>query len=397
MSNERVANRADAGIEQDGALERVSRRVDSLESALEHVGALDVEPRGERRLGLVRVGHVHEVRRERLPLAARRAGAQGAGQELGFEALQCARVAGRVRERLLPGHHGVRSAVAERLEEARLGRQELGLVQLGGGRRELVLQMRDHRRQRRAGVHHAAQDRVRRGRARVDLERRLGVGRRAVLVSEDGLAGDRQLDPDAREADLVPGRLESDQSAVQEVEECPRVRHVRLHVPHGRGLGAPRAASGQRRRALARRLRRRLDLGQVDGGQVGRGLLQRQHLRFDIPALVGVAHQAVDRRDVVAVAFHLDVVDHVQRDRVQLDGLGRHSGGSLPDGRPQSFRRTRRAFPVRLPPPATAGPRRPRRPGRGVRPGPSPRRNIASDCRFRSRRAFSCRTSRPSS
>ncbi len=199
----------------------------------------------------------------------------------------------------------------------------------------------------------------------------------------------------------------------------PRMRHVRMRMPRSRRLRRPRARRGtcarQRRRGPARWLGRRVDLGQVHGGQVGRRFLQRQHLRFQIPAVVRVAHQAIDRRDLVAAAFHLDVVDCVQRDGVELDGLGRHSGGSLPDTPRSSILRTaatrtagnrwavrhvdrfRRVCRDRRLRPARAGSRRPRRRGRAARPGPCRRRSIAISRRSPWRRSSSWRTWPPSS
>ena len=120
MSHESVAHRADPGVELHGALERVARRVDALEAPLEDLRSLDVQPGSERRLALVRLCHAHEVRRERLPLAARRAGGHGARDELGLEALERAGVVGGHREGDLPGGHRVGRAIAERLQQPRL-------------------------------------------------------------------------------------------------------------------------------------------------------------------------------------------------------------------------------------------------------------------------------------
>ena len=252
MPHERVADRADPGVELHGALERVARRVDALEAPLEDLRPLDVQPRREGRLGVVRVGHPHQVRRERLPFAPRRAGRDRARHELRLEALEGAGVARCQRERLLPGRHRVGPAVAGRLEQPGLGDEQLDLVRVGRRRGDLVLHVSKHRGQGGAPVLHATQERVRSRRGRVDLHRGLGVRGGALLVAQDRLAGDGELDLDAGDAHLVPGHLEHGRARLEQVDERPRVGHVRQEAD-GRGLGRPRRAARQGRRALARR------------------------------------------------------------------------------------------------------------------------------------------------
>ena len=129
-------------------------------------------------------------------------------------------------------------------------------------RRDLVVDVRQHRGQRGAPVLHPAQQRMRGRRGRVHLHRRLGVGDRALLVAQDRLARDGELDLDSRDPHLVLCGLEHGRAGLQEVDEGPGVRHVR-DQPHRRRLGRPRRPrrQRQRRRALAPTRRRpRIDL-----------------------------------------------------------------------------------------------------------------------------------------
>ena len=320
------AHGADARVEPHRAFERAARRFDALELPLQEVRPLDVEPRGELRIVEVRVGRVREVVGERLVrrgVGARRRAAQRvlgrahAAEELGLEPLEGGRVMRRPRQRLLPHLPNDLRIVAAGREQARLLHQELDGRGLVGRRRELVLQVLQHHRQRRPPVLLAPERAVGGRHLGVDLERGLGVRDGARIVGQQDLGDGGQLQLGARQADLVGdharglgsrqrgplGRCFEDGDAreeelrqrlgAQRLEGAParrrRAGQIGLAPPRGRrGRGGTLAdrrrrlrdrAAGRQRRRTRRRDRRRRWAGRDFGrrrARVGRRQIVRR-------------------------------------------------------------------------------------------------------------------------
>ena len=292
--------------------------------------------------------------------------------ELDLEALERRGVVGRVHERLLPrrAHLGARGRRAPRA----------GAPSRRGARPCAPRSSPPRARARGAGASRPApraraclppEHRVRGGRRGVDLERRLGVHRRARVVAEDRLARDGELHVRAREADLVVGPLQRRDARVEQVDERPRLRHVgrqahRRRLGPARRRGGPAAAAGPceaagegpwrrclppmrwgtgdgsvgnapeergaseicvgpssngvgmcRAREGMRRAHARRAALLAEGPCPRRGL-QRLHLGVDVPALIGLRQEAVDGAHVVEVLLDLGLVEHAAGERLRL-------------------------------------------------------------------------------
>ncbi len=223
----RVAHGTDAAVELERALEGRARGVDLLEAVLEDARALDVEPRGELRVARVRVRHAREVRRERL--LGGHVAVLGAIGELPLEPPQRARVVRRDRERALPSvDRRAAAGFSGRVQEARAQHEQLDARGVLGRRRELALEVLEHRGDVRPPVLARAEEVVRGRERRIDHERELRVRDRARVVAEARLARDRELEVRARDAELVSCGLERRDARGEKLHErlgAHRIEH----------------------------------------------------------------------------------------------------------------------------------------------------------------------------
>ncbi len=266
-------------------------------------------------------------------------------------------------ENLLPGGAGFRGAAAEGVEQPRLLGEKLDLVGLRRRGDDLLLEVPEHRRERRATVLLASLKRVRRSRHRLGVEGEARVLDGSCVVAEEGLARDGELHVGARQAHRVYrlGGLERRDPGAEQVDERVGLRHVDggpdrrgfrtaepAHAPRARRqVGLARGRRGRlgklrgclqplvrhaRRREVERgrgshrrhRPRRRRGSSLLGAGlglrrHRRRSLLERQTLLLDVPALVGLGQEAVDGRvSVFVVVVDVRLVDQGSGGRPRL-------------------------------------------------------------------------------
>ncbi len=332
MTNERFANGTDARVQFQCAIQGAAGAIDAIEPSFEDAGAFDVQPSGELRVLLERVGHSAKVDGESLPILCGAAGNRPR-DELALEAFQRSRVVWGVLERLFPGRSDLLTATTRCLEKSGSFGQKLYAVLVRRGRLELAIEVFEHGRQERTTVRGPPEDGVGCRRVRGRTERCLRVHDRSAVVAENGFGRDGELEARARQANLVVTGLEMRNSGLQEIEQaimlgdvhrgaCRR-RLSRRRRRRGRtvtgGLRQRRGAlARQRRGALGRpsgsaaRSGPRRDRGRFGGGlRRRRGLLEGQHLVVDVPSRIGDGQQMVDGSDGHLVFVDLGLVQHV--------------------------------------------------------------------------------------
>ena len=245
VPRERVAHRARGGLEGHRALQREPRALGIAEAPIEHLGALDEDPRAQADVAALRrrvrgrqpLQVRGELRRQIRILRGRHLAAQHR-----LQPAQRRRVLRQNAQRLGVGRARLRQP-AQRLAHTRPLGPQIGLDRVALGHRDLVGEDGERARQLAAPFEQAADPRERRLQRARERVRRLVRGPRGRAIVAHTLQVQPELDVGARGADLIPS-LAQELRAAAELTLGRRGRGL-FGRRDGRGAGQRR---GRRRR-----------------------------------------------------------------------------------------------------------------------------------------------------